>query len=123
MKHLILMCSAEASDYWICNFLIDVAVMFIMAVIILLIFLSDLYQTFHSAEVIGAIFLICTLYLMWSGLMYCYYMSSIIPKRFNGYNLLAVLHLFLGKTQINTNLKYSCDPHSTLPIFIFIIIK
>lgn len=96
MKHIILMCGVEPFIYWLSICIVDLIVMLFISVIIVLIFLSDLYQTFYSKEVLTAVWFICALYLMWSGLMYVYYVSSVLSNKFNGYNFLAVFHLIFG---------------------------
>lgn len=90
------MCNVEPTNYWLSMFLIDVAFMFVISVVIVLIFLSDLNRTFRSAEVMGAVWFICTLYLMWSGLLYGYYIVSITPTRISCFDLLGVLHFVFG---------------------------
>ncbi|CAL8070751.1 unnamed protein product [Orchesella dallaii] len=96
MKHLQLMCGVHPVTYWVSNFIYDAFFMFSVVVIIVMIFNADYYQTFSSAELVGAIWIICTIYLVWSGMMFAYFMSVLIPIKYNGYNFLAGLHLFVG---------------------------
>ncbi|ODM93331.1 ATP-binding cassette sub-family A member 3 [Orchesella cincta] len=107
VKHLQLMCGVHPVIYWVAIYIVDAAVMLVVVCIIVLIFAADYYRTFSSPELVvlcnymcvwdaGAIWIICTLFLMWSGLMYGYFMSVAIPTKYNGYNFLAVFHLFLG---------------------------
>ncbi|CAL8071293.1 unnamed protein product [Orchesella dallaii] len=96
MKHLQLMCGVHPLIYWIATYIVDAIIMFIVIIAIVIIFAADYYQTFSSSGVLVAIWIVCTLYLMWSGMMYVYFMSAVMPKRFNGYNCLALLHLFIG---------------------------
>ncbi len=114
MKHIIFMCGVEPFIYWLSNCIVDLIVMLFISVIIVLIFLSDLYQTFYSKEVLTAVWFICALYLMWSGLMYVYYVSSVLSSRFNGYNFLAVFHLIFGKTIILLMLLFKLNLNSSV---------